>query len=173
MNIQNTFFSLWRNLNSCTIYYIHSLHKIRGNLSRYSLLLRAVKFFYSPVVVCPWTTISHRMSDSKAQWLGNVGGRVTKNCPRDITHLYFEWLRQFQAGFKMQSTILLFLSFAFQFSSIHSLLGMAFHHYRGEVISWVKGSVCFVLKFALPPFPTFSPLECKFQNKTHMVPLTQ
>ena len=24
--------------------------------------------------------------------------------------------------------------------------------YRAQVISWVKGSVCFVLKFALPPF---------------------
>ena len=33
---------------------------------------------------------------------------------------------------------------------------MIFHqlgaNYRGEVISWVKGSACFVLKFALPPF---------------------
>ena len=38
-------------------------------------------------------------------------------------------------------------------------------NYRGGDIFWVKGSVCFVLKFALPPFP-LSPLECKFQNKT-------
>ena len=40
-------------------------------------------------------------------------------------------------------------------------------------ISWVKGSVCFVLKFALPPFSPLSPLESKFQNNTCTEPLTQ
>ena len=43
--------------------------------------------------------------------------------------------------------------------------------YRGAVISRVKGSVCFVLKLALPPFSI--PLEGKFQNKTGKEPLTQ
>ena len=42
--------------------------------------------------------------------------------------------------------------------------------YIAQGISWVKGSVCFVLKFAFPPF---SPLECRFQNKTCTEPLTQ
>ena len=31
--------------------------------------------------------------------------------------------------------------------------------------AWVKGSVCFILKFALPPYSlSFSPLECKYQT---------
>ena len=38
--------------------------------------------------------------------------------------------------------------------------------YRGGVFSWVKGSVCFVLKFAFPHFSPLSPQECKFQIKT-------
>ena len=29
-------------------------------------------------------------------------------------------------------------------------------------ISWVKGCVCFALKFAIPPFSPLFPLECKF-----------
>ena len=46
--------------------------------------------------------------------------------------------------------------------------------YTGAGYSGMKGSVFFVLKFALPPFsPPFPPLECKFQNKTCTEPLTQ
>ena len=44
---------------------------------------------------------------------------------------------------------------------------------RGRVIYDVKGSVCFVLQFALLPFSPFPPLWCKFQNKTGPEPLTQ
>ena len=40
-----------------------------------------------------------------------------------------------------------------------------------EGISWVKGSVCLILKFAFPPFS--SPLECKLQNKTRNEPFTK
>ena len=40
--------------------------------------------------------------------------------------------------------------------------------YRGGVNPWVKGYVCFILKFALPPFLPLSPLECK--NKTGTEP---
>ena len=39
--------------------------------------------------------------------------------------------------------------------------------------SMCKGSVCFILKFTLPPFSPRSPQECKFQNKTGTGPLTQ
>ena len=41
-------------------------------------------------------------------------------------------------------------------------------HYRSEIISWVKGSVCLVLKFALPPFypPLPSGVQISKQN-TH------
>ena len=42
-------------------------------------------------------------------------------------------------------------------------------YYRGGVISWVRGSERFVLKFAFP----LSPLWCRFQNKTCTEPLTQ
>ena len=34
----------------------------------------------------------------------------------------------------------------------------------------MNGSVCFILKFALPPFSLPSPVECKFQNITGMEP---
>ena len=37
----------------------------------------------------------------------------------------------------------------------------------------MKGSVCFVFKFALLPFLPISPLKCKFQNKTGTEPLIQ
>ena len=39
--------------------------------------------------------------------------------------------------------------------------------YRAEGISWVKGSVCFVLKFALPPFsfPLPTGVQISKQNK--------
>ena len=40
--------------------------------------------------------------------------------------------------------------------------------YRGRGIPWVKGSVCFILKFALPLFPPLTPSECKFHNKTRI-----
>ena len=40
--------------------------------------------------------------------------------------------------------------------------------YRDQGISRVRGSVCFVLKSAFPPFPPLSTPECKFQNKTCM-----
>ena len=36
--------------------------------------------------------------------------------------------------------------------------------------SGVKGSVCFVLKFAFPPFSPPPPLECESQNKTRTEP---
>ena len=41
-----------------------------------------------------------------------------------------------------------------------------FVQYRAEGISWVKGSVCFVLKFALPPFspPPLSGVQISKQN---------
>ena len=44
--------------------------------------------------------------------------------------------------------------------------------YKGWGIFDVKGSVCFVLKFAFPSFSPLSPLECKFQNNTCTEPLT-
>ena len=44
--------------------------------------------------------------------------------------------------------------------------------YRADGICWVKGSVCFVLKFAFPPISDLSPLKRKFQNKTRTEPLT-
>ena len=49
---------------------------------------------------------------------------------------------------------------------------MKLQEYRAQAISRVKGSVCFVLKFELPPFP-LSPLWCEFQSKTGTEPLTQ
>ena len=45
--------------------------------------------------------------------------------------------------------------------------------FRGGVNLWVKGSVCFILKFAFPRFSPLYPLRCKSQNKTGTDPLTQ
>ena len=55
----------------------------------------------------------------------------------------------------------LILLFLVHITNCHSRLPQK---YRGRGISWVKGSVCSVLKLALPPF--LPPLECQLQNKT-------
>ena len=44
--------------------------------------------------------------------------------------------------------------------------------YRVKVFIWVKGSVCFVLKFALPPFSPPLPSGVQITNKTCTEPCT-
>ena len=39
-------------------------------------------------------------------------------------------------------------------------------------IYYVKGSLCFVVKLALPPFSPLTPLEYNFHNKAGTEPLT-
>ena len=43
---------------------------------------------------------------------------------------------------------------------------------HGHIYTGVKSSICFVLKFALPPSSPLLPLSCKFQNKTGTETLT-